>query len=515
MSKIRSNEFLEMTVEQVPRLLGQLNRNPSSHSYGSFDRAYWHYRTNDISSSRYQEAVYTLSLLYCFDFEGNDYYHDEKLLEWIRASLRFTTSLQRRNGSFDEWYINEGSYVATAFLTAALGETILLFRLNGIILLEEQLISNHLERAAMFLMKNKEETALNQVSGAIFAIACAGRVCNREEFFAFADGLLADFLSQQTPEGWWREYGGPDIGYLSLTINYLEKYIKLTGSKVASSHIMNAKLFVLAFINPDQTAGGEHMSRNTEYIIPSGALPYLGAINPACFDDRYLCYILYNWLEVGLQTTPQKIKLTLGEDYFPESSLLRVSNKHYFFIANGKKGGVFRLYSRGGVYYDSGLEITLPRENLTTGVLDSTNKISFLEGNFSIFGSLKKIEEPLLKTKKAIIFKFWQLLFGRIGFLQKIIKEFLRFRMISYSSKTKLSFERSFQYNTTSVIVTDIIRGGVSKKNITMGVKAAYTAVPSSKYASVHENSRHLLPFDLEEKEQNDICVIKRTFILD
>src|SRR3989344_966547 len=105
MPQIKSNTFLEEVLDQVPRLLGQLNRNPSSRSYGSFDRAYWHYRTNDISSCRYQEAVYTLALLYCSKFEGNKYYKDTQVLKWIQSALTFTTSIQHKNGSFDEWYI--------------------------------------------------------------------------------------------------------------------------------------------------------------------------------------------------------------------------------------------------------------------------------------------------------------------------------------------------------------------------------------------------------------------------
>ena len=153
MSKIKNNQFLQVAINEVPRLLGQLNRNPSSRSYGSFDRAYWHYRTNDISSCRYQEALYTLTLLYCSNFEGNEYYHDKKLFEWIRACLVFTASIQKHNGSFDEWYLNEGSYVETAFLTAALCQTILLLRKDKIAIVEDELICPVVDRASHFLMK--------------------------------------------------------------------------------------------------------------------------------------------------------------------------------------------------------------------------------------------------------------------------------------------------------------------------------------------------------------------------
>ncbi|MDP3763182.1 MAG: hypothetical protein Q8Q92_00780 [bacterium] len=503
MSEIKSNKFLELALREVPRLLAQLNRNPSSKSYGSFDRAYWHYRTNDISCARYQEAVYTLALLYFSNFEGNIYYQNEKVLEWIRAGLRFTATLQKSNGSFDEWYINEGSYVATAFVTAALSQTHKLFKENRVEFEEEHIISNIIERAALFLLNTNEETVLNQVSGAIFAIASANKN---------ADLLLSKFLEKQSDEGWWSEYGGPDIGYLTLTISYLTKYKALTGSKKVDEPIERAKSFVKLFINPDHTAGGEYMSRNTEYIIPSPVLPYLCAIKPSHLDDRYLCYILYNWIETGLQIAPQTTTPSLGENYFPESSLLRVVNKHYFLVANGKKGGSFRLYAGDKVYYDSGLEVKTSNGNYSAGILDNKNIISFKEGDLRVTGTMKKIKEPLLETKAAIIFKLWQFLLGRISFLQKVIKNSLRLRMVSYSSGSNLSFERTFEYSTQAVIITDVVPRIVSKDDIVLGAKAAYSAVPSSKYATISEIASRLLLPDLEKKEGSGIYTIKRTF---
>lgn len=508
MKKVENNKFLEEALSQIPRILGQLNRNPSSRSYGSFDRAYWHYRTNDISSARYQEAVYTLTLLYFSKFEGNDYYKDDKVLEWIRAALYFTSKIQRPNGSFDEWYVNEGSYVATAFIAAALGQTLMLFRENSFDLKEEVIILRILELAVEFLSQTVEETVLNQVSGAVLAITLVGRLCNREDFTTYSEKLLEDFLGRQNKEGWWSEYGGPDIGYLSLTVSYLEKYANLTGSKKVVEPIRRARFFVEEFINPDHTAGGEYMSRNTEYIIPSVSLPYLGAVKPINLDDRYLCYILYNWIETGLETNPQATVIRDGESYFSESAILRVANSRYFLVANGKKGGSFRLYIGGKTYYDSGLEIN----GFSTGILDESNYVDFKSGRLESKGSLKKIKEPLLTTSVMIPFKLWQLLFGRIMFLQKTIKDFLRFRMISYAGGSEVSFRRVIEYSTQEVIVTDSIYGRVLEDDIIFGVKASYNAVPSSKYATIPEIFRRRLSPNLEEKTENDVYVIKRTF---
>ncbi len=513
MQKIKSNKLLEIALAQVPRLLGQLNRNPSSKNYGSFDRAFWHYRTNDISCARYQEAVYALALLYCSDFENNEYYKNPKLLEWIRASFRFTASLQRRNGSFDEWYVNEGSYVATAFLTAALGQTILLLRDHDVSIEEEDIISSVLVKAAEFLVTTEENTVMNQVSGAIFAITAAGRVNGREDLIEAVHHLMDGFVAKQNKEGWWSEYGGPDIGYLTLTISYLEKYKELTGSKRADLAISKAKTFVGEFINPDMTAGGEYMSRNTEYIVPSKILPLISAVGPAELDDRYLAYILYNWLETGLAVTSESPEFTLGTRYYDECKIVREVNKSYFFVANAMKGGSFRIYANQGVYFDSGLELTVNSRNFSTGILDDKNTIVQEPGKLYVSGFLKPIKEPVLDTKKVLLFKGWQFIFGRLPFFQKFVKNYLRPRMISYSKSSKIFFERKFEYSLDSIMVTDIVHGPAMRNKVLLGVKAAYSAVPSSKYvSSVEMQTSRLTPL-YEEKEEGGMLIIKRTFI--
>lgn len=514
MSEVKENQFLDAAFTQVPRLLGQLNRNPSSKSYGSFDRTFWHYRTNDISCCRYQEGVYTLTLLYCLPFEGNGYYRDQKVFEWVRAALRFTATIQRTNGSFDEWYLNEGSYVGTAFLTAALSQTVLLLQKYNIELPESEMICTVIEKGAGFLASVTEQTVLNQVSGAVFALAAAGTVLRKENLVLESSSLLDSFIEQQNKEGWWSEYGGPDIGYLSLTISYLGKYRELINSKQLERVIAKAREFIESFIHPDGTAGGEYMSRNTEYLIPSVDLPYLGAVQPQHLDDRYLCYILYNWIEAGVQASPEPFPHEDRHTYFPESSTLSFKKPRFHFVVNGKKGGSFRLYNDGKVYYDTGLEIKIADEVVSTGVLDTNNSVEQSNGHLRVIGFAKALKEPLMVTKVMILFKTWQFLFGRFRVTQRFLKKFLRRRMISYSGTKNVKFERIIDYSDTSVVIQDIVHGGVSTDAILFGAKSAYTAVPSSKYVAVPEIDRIQLKPQVEMQQEDDKCSIRRIFTL-
>jgi len=164
----KSNVFLESVLGEVPRLLGQQNRNPSSPSYGSFDRAYWHYRTNDISCARYQEAALTLALLYKNDFEGNIYYQDTKILEWINAALSFTLSIQNTNGSFDEWYLNEGSFVCTSFVVTALSNILLTLRKESVE--NYDAVLTMLVKGATWIQNHEEKLVLNQSAGSVVAL---------------------------------------------------------------------------------------------------------------------------------------------------------------------------------------------------------------------------------------------------------------------------------------------------------------------------------------------------------
>ena len=81
------NTYLKSVLYQVPRILTQLNRNRYSNSYGSFDRNFWHFKTNDISCARFQEAGKVLALLYVTKFKDNIYYQNDQSLKHVKARV--------------------------------------------------------------------------------------------------------------------------------------------------------------------------------------------------------------------------------------------------------------------------------------------------------------------------------------------------------------------------------------------------------------------------------------------
>ncbi|MBI2627851.1 MAG: terpene cyclase/mutase family protein [Candidatus Niyogibacteria bacterium] len=539
---IKNNVFLRSVICEIPRLLGQLNRNPSSRSYGSFDRAYWHYRTNDISSARYQEAVLTLTLLYSSPFEGNIYYQDKNILEWINAALNFSCSIQNKDGSFDEWYPYEGSFVATSFVVAALAKVLSLLGEDNIP--SYKIIRARLERAADWIICHEESLVLNQTAGSALALLNVF-LLNGDIFYKQAAEKKIQFiLKSQTKEGWWNEYGGPDAGYLSLTVDYLVKYYRQTDDQDVLSAVKNAISFFIHFLHPNFTVGGEYMSRNTEYLIPSGfayfssfdetakiitafsaaSLELKQGVNPQNLDDRYLCYILYNWLEAGLIFNNENF-LKESEVYFQErrfdvffkeAGIRVIQNKKYYFVVNLRKGGVFRIYSKGAAYFDSALEVDFSGKVYIANALDKKNEIESGPDFLRVRGALKPVQEPLLRAFTMIAFKAFQITLGRMNVFQKLMKKFLRKKMIIYENSTSLIFERLLKISHNNIKIKDVLHKEISGKHLRFGLKSSYAFIPSSKYFTVQElEAGSLKPSEEKCFIEKGKTVVSRTFFFD
>jgi hypothetical protein len=503
----RTNAFLQAAISEIPRLLGALNRNASSAQYGSFDRCYWHYRTHSFSSARLQEAVLTLSYLFLEPFSGNGYIRDQRLLAWIDAALKYTATLQHADGSFDEWYPNERSLVATAFVTNALAETLLLFRRHGIPLAAEPQVLRCLRKAAKWIANKEERLVYNQSAGALCAISAVGEVLQEKCWFEIARRRAVDLIVHQTDEGWWSEYGGPDIGYLSLHLDYLAKYLERTSDSRVSESIERALSFLVKFIHPDCSAGGEYMSRNTEYVIPSGLvrLAQLGfgsarlpsaavhrairlrrGVVPGNLDGRYICYILYNWIDAGLrwdydESAVDGLASRELNIFFPKAGLRVVANRNCYFVANLNKGGSFRLYAQGKLAIDSGVELTLKR-HFIAGISGVTRSTSSNASECETSYYFTAVSEPMLKPIWTVVLFLLQLTIGHFSGLQRLLKSRLRSISIQYGRKQGLEGIRRFKIDDNVLKVTDIV--GAPKHAVRIGSKSAYTFVPSSKYFS-------------------------------
>lgn len=531
-----NNPFFNTVLCEIPRLLGQIDRNPLSSTYGSCDRAFWQYRTNDISSMRYQEAALTLSLLYKTAFKGNVYHHDERLLSWANAIIRFACREQHADGSFDEWYLNEGSFVCTAFVSSALAEAVLVLgdKLEG-----RDTVIVALEKSSAWLVEHSETLVVNQLAGAISALSTISALTENVVYTEDATKKCEALLALQEREGWWSEYGGPDAGYLSLTIDYLSRYADKTKNKRVYEAIERASAFLLHFINPDGTAGGEYMARNTEYLIPSGffraasyspsareiasrvvgSLKEEKGITPRSLDDRYTCYILYNWVEAGilwsnleLHTTPSQKS---SDTYFPDAGLFVRKNDQYQFFTNLKKGGSLRLYAGDSVLIDSGVNVLLAGRVYAGNVIHQDAFSSYDESTATLRteGTLIRVRAPLLTTGRAVVLKTVQWIFGRIPSLQKLLKKALRIASVIHpGSSSALRYERVIVLETDEITITDIVSTSLSRENFIVGGANIYALVPSSRYVAAGVPSKLLQPQNELFESKGGVTRLTRTF---
>lgn len=491
--------YLKEINEQIPRLLGLLDRNQLSCTYGCFDRQYWHYRTVDFPAARSQEAVLTLALLY--NNQSTRYYHSPLLLEWINAALNFWVKIQSKNGSFSEWYPKENSFVATSFSTYAISETLLIL---GNKIKNSAKIISALEKSCNWLLNKRETIVQNQESGSILALFNVYLLTGNLKYKYSARRKLFSLMQKQTKEGWFYEYGGPDIGYLSLTIDYLAKYYQKSKDENAFRMASKAVDFISYFIHPNLTFGGEYASRNTEYLIPHGfeilssrnkkaaaianaireSLKNKSTIGPYSLDDRYLTYISYTWLQAYQDAKEISGKLNLENfKHFKEAGIMIIHTSNYHLILNTKKGGSFKLFFKNSnkVAYDSGLQIKSGNNKFVSSLLSNKNLAKINSNGIKINGYFCKIKTSPMSPLKNILLRTFQTLFGWSDFLGFFIKKVLRNKLITEAKPSEFKFSREFSFGKT-IRIEDSIKPIGKVNQLILGGKFSYNYIPSSRY---------------------------------
>lgn len=492
--------YLSHSLHCAKRLLGLLNRNSSSSTYGCFDRNYWHYSITDFSNGRLQEGALTLALLYLIDHPLNPYSGMEKIKEWSLEAIKFLDSIQLNDGSFNEYYPHEHAFVTTAFVTFACSEALLL--------LDEYppRCVDWLRKAAHFLMKREECEVINQNLGASAALYNVYLLTGEDQFSHNAQKKLETSMRYQSPEGWFHEYGGPDIGYLSVAIYYLANYYAKTTDSQARSSLEKAVWFLSHFIHPDGSAGGEYGSRNTTYMVPHGIeicarfSPYAGmlasqirqALNsgahiaPRDLDDRYLCNMLYTYLQAFTDAAPIQEKKESKGNFFQESGLIIEKNPSYTFISNLKKGGVFKVFSSQKlIVSDCGfIGVCADGKKITSQWLSSTYE---KEGTtFTVKGACVAVPEESMTPLKTVLMRI-ALGLGRQYVSQKV-KQVLRQRLITKHRFLPITFNRIITLD-KDIHIQDSLQGDVTFTSLHLVDHASLLYIPSSRYYQHHELS--------------------------
>ncbi|HRZ86860.1 MAG TPA: hypothetical protein P5287_03505, partial [bacterium] len=418
------------------------------------------------------------------------------------AGVSFWCSIQERNGSFNEWYPHEGSYVATAFSAYAISETLLLMGADRIADYDRAVAA--LSRAAGWIKDRTEQRVCNQQTGALLATYNTYLLTGDDRLMAAVNGYEDALARAQKREEWFLEYSGADIGYLSLSIDYLAKYFKKTGSRKTEEIVAHAINFIVNFIHADGSSGGVYGSRHTEYLIPDGFEIFAPISEQARFaawniraglergrgislhqlDDRYLTYISYTFLQAALDGMDEIDETPIARAdyrYYPEAGLFVRRFGDLELIANVHMTGALVCIARGKRLADSGVVIDGARQ-LFSGYETGATTVSVDENGFSVEGPFRETRENILSPIKQIILYLFQLTAGRVSFANHLVKERLRRRMILSHRRAPATLKRTVAIDGGGILITDEIAGTGRFKRMITGTQISFIYVPSSRW---------------------------------
>lgn len=387
----------EWVKSQVPRLLTQLNRDPDSPTFGCFDRNYWHYKIRDFSSSVLQQSVYALTAL-------PEISNISKTVaqEWLVGSLQFWARLPERGGGLNEYYPYEQSYPGTAFSLQAVTRMLMA---NSALMSEE--VAAKIGRTSSFLAKRFERQALNQQAAGLAALAQA------KELGLVGDGgrvekIANRFFGEQVSEGWFPEYGGPDLGYLSVTIDMLMDYYDVSGDERARNAMEKAVEYMSWFVGERGELLTVANSRETDYIVPYGMVRLAQRNDAAAkmvklmfaevgktwhflqsMDERYSLHYIYNSCVRALpymSAIRRRGRLPQGECFFWQSGVYVNRTTKQALVIAGKKGGSYQT-SLGGVV-DYGVRVRKAGKVWATQVQNEKMEVAYTGNALTVKGSM-------------------------------------------------------------------------------------------------------------------------------
>ncbi|MBI2371644.1 MAG: hypothetical protein HYV08_15675 [Deltaproteobacteria bacterium] len=395
--------------------------------------------------------------------------------------------------------------MATAFSAGAVAETLL--TLEGEMKAADP-VRSALARAGAWLLRRTDAQVLNQVAGAASALAALARLTGEARFAAGARAKLRELEGAQSPEGWFPEYGGPDVGYLSVTVEHLVKVHEHLGEPLALALAERACGFLAYTLQPDGGAGGCVGSRNTQYLLPHGverlapgfpAARVLAeairrgmeagrAVVPAAVDDKYLAFYSASLLLAARDASPDLdtgtdkraggSALTSGSpadhlvrpgepvrtSWFPEAGWWIAETPMLHLIAAARKGGAFRAVFRatGTVLEDGGVWIARERGRpLTSAWLVSSRPpnvgqaLTSEDGRLQLQGPLWAVGPPIMSPGRFAALRIVQHALGRWEPVARWVKARLRQRVIHGARLRREQFYREVWVEGEALTILD------------------------------------------------------------
>ena len=435
------------------------DQDESSPTYGYGDRKYWAWGLSDFSNGSMQGAVNGLSKLLLHDLL--QIASQEKVIKLIKSAFIATQKITRQDGSLEESFPYEGSYCVTALVAFDLLSAVenLQSFINSEVKAEFLSI---VEPLIAFIKKNDENHAIisNHLATAAAAIIKWNSITGCEDYRK-ANQLLDIVIDNQSNEGWFREYEGPDPGYQSLAIYYLADIYRMRPDNGFLLKLMKSIEFLQFFVHPDGSFGGIYGSRNTRFYFPSGmeflstlsetasaishrmrnSIANNSVITLSCIDDGNLIPMFnsYAW-SATINLNPTKQTLPCDNQPFTKhfnncGILIDRGRKHYSII-NYSKGGVVYHFVDGLI---KNLDCGVLLEN-KKGIQFSTqnwrnNKVNLCEKSIKIDVCIERSNRQKNSPYKQLILRILCLSIMRNLQLREFVKKLMVQILITKKSK--------------------------------------------------------------------------------
>ena len=364
------NVYKDILKRNLPRLLNHYNLDSGSKTYGFGDRLYWGWKISDFSNGTMQGGVHSLSIAVKLGIVENELF----ILNVIDAAIRAIDKIRAKNGSMLEAYPGESSFCVTALVAFDV--------LSAIRYLDKKINERQKQDYLIiikplidFIVFHNEEHAIisNHIATAVAAVTfwnnLTGDDLNRDE------ELLGVIYSNQSEEGWYKEYEGADPGYQTLCTYYLACVYEITKDKKLLDSLIRSGEYLKYFVHPDGTIGGLYGTRNTEVYYPAGTVALARSseefakiakclqygynfdnhLLPSAIDAGNFIPLLNSYAVAALHYEKnseyiEKIYKPVSEKNFKKefskSGIFVCSTVHYYAIVNFKKGGTLKVFDK-------------------------------------------------------------------------------------------------------------------------------------------------------------------------
>jgi hypothetical protein len=456
------------------RVLSSQDRDPSSPTYGCFDRRYWAWKLVDFPEATFQRHVYPLAML--VQDPASRLHNRADVMDAIQSGLQFAVSIQHPNGSFDQAFPYEQSWGATAFLLQPMIAAFELVRpcLGG----DADRIAGRLARSANFLRREREAHGqiTNHLAGGAYSLYIAGQALQNREATEAADVLVARILASQSSEGWFPEYGGADPGYQTLCLYYLAEISKLRPSAALTRSLDRALGFLQWFVHPDGTLGGAYGSRRTRiaylggFALLGAEFPLAGSIGAALcaaqadevavtvetVDDGNLAPLLTNvvralsmpsvWTESVKDASLPRHRQAARVD-FAEAGLHVRATPAYYAIAGSRNGGTLTVFDRSTnacVCDDGGYVGQLSDGRLVTSQVMGDHVVKAEAGSVTVEAGFRIMSRSVPTPGLFLLLRLLNLTVMRSITIGNAIKRALVARLVAPQGRVDMTVARRF-----------------------------------------------------------------------